>query len=50
VAYIIKYITKVEPYSLLANLDGHTRIDSHILARYIGSIEQIVIGLGLDIV
>ena len=47
---MIKYITKVEPYSLLANLDGHTRMDSYILTRYMGSIEQIIIGLGLDIV
>ena len=49
-AYIIKYITKVEPYSLLANPDEHTRMDSYILARRMGSIEQIVIGLSLDIV
>jgi len=50
VAYMIKYITKVEPYSLLANPDGRTRMDSHILARRMGSMEQIVMGLGLDMV
>jgi hypothetical protein len=50
VVYIIKYITKVEPYSLLVNLDERTRMDSYILARRMGFIEQIVIGLGLDIV
>jgi hypothetical protein len=47
---MIKYIIKVEPYSLLANPNGRTRIESHILTRRIGSIEQIVIGLSLDIV
>jgi hypothetical protein len=50
VAYIIKYITKVEPYLLLANPDEYTHMDSHILTRYMGFIEQIIIGLGLDIV
>ena len=36
---MIKYITKVEPYSLLVNLDERIRINSHILTRYMGSIE-----------
>jgi PIF1-like helicase len=50
VAYIIKYLTKVEPYSLLNIPNGGTRTDAHILARRMGSMEQIVMALGYDMV
>ena len=50
VAYMIKYITKVEPYSLLNMPNGGTRTDAHILARRMGSMEQIVLALGYDMV
>jgi hypothetical protein len=49
-AYIIKYITKIEPNLLLVNPDKYIYIDSHILTYYMRFIEQIIISLGLDII
>ena len=49
IAYIVKYVTKTEPSSLLVAPNENTRIDQHILARRLGSMEIMVMALGLDI-
>jgi hypothetical protein len=48
-AYIVKYITKLEPNSLLSASKGNTRMDQHILARQIGFMEIMVLALGFEI-
>jgi hypothetical protein len=49
IAYMVKYVTKSEPLSLLSVPNGNTRMDAHVLARRIGSMETMVLALGLDI-
>ena len=48
-AYMTKYVTKIEPLSLLDASSAGTRMDQHILARRMGSMEVMVMALGLDI-
>jgi hypothetical protein len=50
VAYMVKYVVKVEPYSVLSKPTARTRMDVMVQARRIGSMEQIVLALGLDMV
>jgi hypothetical protein len=47
-AYVTKYVTKNEPLSMVYT-GGDAAIKNHILARRVGSMEVMVLALGLDL-
>lgn len=48
-AYMVKYVTKAEPHSVFSTGKEESRVDQHLLARRMGSMEVMVMALGFDI-